>query len=497
MTLSQKCVCLIGLFAVLIYGQRARADLFTYRDQTGKQVEIEARLIANEREVFVLELDDGEYRIVPERAVEKRVVRDGPTPATAGEVLSRLEKRYGPDLFRGIKQEPYVLGLILAEPLPKSGEMRAATALKQSVTFLKGVEGAFGAFAKELQIPVRPPTHPQVLLIFETDELFDKYARDATQGQGLAPRNLSGFYSGLSNVLAIRLSECFTFEVPLHEAIHQQVYNRHVFQRLAPIPHWFDEGIATGFEGNRGRISQGPTKVTVRYARQALAAKVLTWEQVLSDDRVFTGDVLVGEAYGFAWAMHWLLLTKYRNQYGKYVRQLAQKTSLGPDTPAQRLAEFRALFGEDLQKLQKEFRGALETALKRQKISLSPQTTPGLVQMQKNLAKLDLRAVRRMDRGGVFEVDGKLANISPLRPMSYLVTVETDGGEYAQWFIPDVESHQTATVGLKQVQQPIGNVLPRPSNTFLIRVRSAPATSSVAERWRKGQLPSPGDSPSN
>lgn len=484
-----------GLGLWLANGQTVWADLITYRDQQGKQVDIEARLIANEREMFVLELDNGEYRIVPERAVEKRIARDGPRPASAAEILSRLEKHYGATLFRGYKQDPYVLGLILAEPLPKNGEARATASLKQSANFLKGVDAAFGSFVKELQIPVRAPTHPQVVLIFETDELFEKYAREAMQGQAqaLAARSISGFYSGLSNVLAIRMSECFTFDVPLHEAIHQQVYNRHMFQRLAPIPHWFDEGIATGFEGNRGRISQGPTKVTARYARQALEAKVLTWEQVLSDDKVFTGDVLVGEAYGDAWAMHWLLITKYRNQYGKYVRQLAEKTPLGKDSPAQRLEEFRALFGEDLGKLRKEFRVVLDTAIKRQKISLATQEAPGLVKMQKNLAQLELRAIRRLDRGGALEVDGKLFNLSPLRSMSFLLSVETDGGEYAQWLFPDVNMNQTVSVGLKQVRQPVGDTPPRPSNTFRIRVRAAPATGPLAERWRKGELPAPGD----
>ena len=290
------------------------------------------------------------------------------------------------------------------------------------------------------------------------------------------------------------MSECFTFEVPLHEAIHQQVYNRHMFQRLAPIPHWFDEGIATGFEGNKSRISAGPTKVVPRYARQALAARVLNWDQVLTDDRVFTGDVLVGEAYGYAWAMHWLLITKYRQQYAKYVRMLAEKSPLGPDSNDQRRAEFRSSFGFDVEKLQQDFRLALDTAMKRQKVSLATQPAPGLVQMQQNLGQVEIRAVRRVNQAGVaggLEVHGKLVNVSPLRSMAFLVSVETDGGMYNQWLISEVAPQQTSSLEPKQVERPIPGSPAQPSSSFRVKIRSVPAGSTAAEKWRSGEVPLP------
>lgn len=472
-----------------------RADEFTYHDETGATVRIAARLVANERGVFVLELDDGEYRLVPEQAVVSRKVEDGPAPVTPAELLARWEKRFGAEKFRGYRQDSFVLGLVLAEPLPKGGDARATAALKKATAYMHNVEVAFGAFVKDLQIPVQPPRHPLLLLIFETDELFEKYARETIQGPALSLANISGFYSGMTNILAIRMSECFTFEVPLHEAIHQQVYNRHMFQRLAPIPHWFDEGIATGFEGNNGRISAGPTKITARYAQQALAARVLTWQQVLTNDKVFAGDVLVGEAYGYAWGLHWLLVTKYRGQYAKYVRMLARKTPLGPDSPELRLREFKEHFGDDLAKLENEFRETLAVGIKRQKIALSPQKAPGFLQIQQGLANLELKAVRRLDRGGLLEVQGKLQNTSPLRSMSYLVTLRTEGGLFEQWVLPNVQVQQVVPLGLKAVSKGTPNATGLPSNTFHVKVRSAPAGSTLAERWLSGELPLPVEQP--
>ena len=77
---------------------------------------------------------------------------------------------------------------------------------------------------------------------------------------------MGGFYSPQTNFLAVRLDECRTYEVVLHEAIHQQTYNRELFHRLAAVPTWFQEGIATGFESSQGKISVGPGKISMRYA---------------------------------------------------------------------------------------------------------------------------------------------------------------------------------------------------------------------------------------
>lgn len=492
---STNCAVLFWVMLLVASTIRpAHADMFTYRDAKGETIEVEARLVANEKGAFVLELDDGEYRIIAEQSVMNRVPKEGPAPASAAVLLERLQKKFGAQVFRGHKQDGYVLGLVLSDPLPKNAETRATNALKQAGTYLRGVNGAFGAFAKDLQIPVKPPTHQLIVLIFETDEVFEKYTNEILQGQGMAPRGISGFYSGITNVLAIRMSECFTFEVPLHEAIHQQVYNRHMFQRLAPIPHWFDEGIATGFEGNRVRISSGPTKVTPRYAQQALAARSLNWDRVLTDDRIFMGDVLVGEAYGYAWALHWLLITKYRPQYAKYVRMLAEKTPLGADSPELRRKEFKDTIGIELETLREEFRGVLETAISRQKISLSTQPTPGQVQTQQSLASVELRAIRRVNPAGIaggLEVQGKLQNISPLRPMAFLVSVETDGGLYNQWLLPEVAPQQTVAIGPKMVERPTPGGPGRASNSFFVKVRSVPAGSSTADQWHSGNLPVP------
>lgn len=469
----------------------ARGDLFTYRDQAGEKVELEARLAGSGQGAMILELPDGQYRLIPEGAVEKREPKDGPKPLDADGVVAQLEKQFGAELFRSYQKDPFVMGLVLGSPLPKNSEARAKGFLTKAATFMKNVETAFVSFVKEARIQAKPPTFPLVVLIFETEPDFEKYATTITGGRGLSASRIGGFYSGLTNYLAIRLGECNTFEVPLHEAIHQQVYNRHVFQRLAPIPHWFDEGIATGFEANQGKISIGPTKISPRYARQTLAAKEVTFETMMKDDRVFSGDVLAGEAYGHAWGLHWLLVTKYKAQYGKYVRMLSEKEPLLKEEPEQRFANFRDAFGKSLGDMESEFRPSLDAGVKRQKVDVNPKKPAGISQTTENMGEVELTAVSRIDEGGRLEVQGKLTNISPIRTMAYHITVETDAGTYADWHVPTLDISKSTPLQLQYVRKVMRGATGGPSRTFRVRIRSAPPESEEAGAWKKGNLPVP------
>ena len=481
--------CCLVMTAVLSLLPTLRADTFTIQEENGTMSRVEARLAGTGQGALILELADGQYKLVAEGQVLERKPGDGPKPMTHDEVAAALATRFGEALFRSNVQEPYVMGLVLGSPLPKASEGRAKNMLRKAANFFKNVDVAFGSFAKEVRLPIKNPTFPLVILIFETEEDFEKYTTEGTGGNGLSASRIAGFYSGVTNYLAIRLSECNTFDVPLHEAIHQQVYNRNMFRRLSPVPHWFDEGIATGFESNQGQVNIGPTKISTRYAKQALAARELSWSDMMGDDSVFAGDVLAGEAYGHAWSLHWLLVSKYRVQYSKYVRMLAEKEPLQKDTAETRMAEFKEAFGKDLTEFESDFKPALETGIKRQKVVLNPVKPAGVSKTSENMGEVELSATNYVDEGRL-EVQGVLRNTSPIRAMAYHVTVETESGMYAEWHFPSLDVQ-------KQVPLPAQNVTKRMlgapggrSQTFRVHVRSLPAGSEQADAW-KTALPVP------
>lgn len=467
------------------------ADHFRLRTPQGGEEQVEARLAGTGQGAMALELEDGQFRLIPEGAVIDRKIAEGPAPLTGDAVGAKLTERFGADLCFTLAKEPYVFALVLGTPLPRGGETRAKNFLQRVAGFFKNVDQAFTTFARDARLPVRQPTHPLVVLIFETEPDFEKYALSITQGNGLSARRIAGFYSGVTNYLAIRLGECKTFDVPLHEAIHQLSYNRNIFQRLSPVPHWFDEGLATGFEANQGKVALGPTKVSPRYARQVRGAERVSFGSILENDDAFGGDILAGEAYGRAWALHWLLVTKYRTQYGKYVRLLAEKQTLAKETSEQRLADFQEAFDKSPDEVEQDFRSSIDVAIRRQKVVIDPEKPVGISITQENVGTVEMTAVNHATEGGRLEVGGKLTNMSPLRAMAFHVTVETDAGTYADWHVPLLDTNKTASLAQQNVVKRMQGGRGGPSRTFRVKIRSTPADSSQAAEWKEGRLPVP------
>ncbi len=476
-------VSLLGSAAAVV------ADVFTVREDDNNVVTIEARLAGEGQGSMALERRDGRIEIVPLGQVLKRQMAPGPEPLSTAEVLDRLTERFGKDKFRGHADSTYVIGLVLSEPLPKQFDAKAAALLKKGAGFMKLVEKVFLEFVDDLKIDIIKPRYPLVLIIFETDDDFIRFTNEETGGRGLSAGNILGYYSGLTNHLVIRMSECHTFETPLHEAIHQQVYNRGVLQRLSPAPAWFNEGIATGFEGNGDRINAGPLKVNTRYSRAAMRARTVNWDEVVADDRAFRGDVLAGEAYAHAWSIHWFLATKYRKQYIEYLQLLSQKQTLQRDDRQTRTADFERIFGKPVGKLQSEFPQALELAAKKQKVTLETPKPPGYLLTQANLAEVELTAGRVGN--GAMQTEGRMRNISHLRPMSFHVTVETDSGTYAEWLLPNIAPLKQVPLPKQFADKRMQNAPGGPSQTFVVRVRAAVPDSETAQQWQRGQLPVP------
>jgi hypothetical protein len=374
---------------------------------------------------------------------------------------------------------------------------------------MKNVEGAFGRYVRDARIEAPSPAHPVIVLIFETKDDFAKYASAATSRDENVAQRVAGFYSKLTNILAVRLEECRTYETTLHEAIHQQVYVRKILQRLAPIPTWFDEGLATGFEANAGKINVGPGKISVRYANQALEATQVKWDNLLADDDAFGTPALVDDAYGQAWGLHWLLVTRYKTEYAAYLRLLGQKKPLQEDSPQQRQADFQQAFGERLAEMQSQFRPLLDAACRKQNVVLKPPERKGISLTEENLGQVQLTAVRHQTVGAQglmgdrLEVQGTLRNLSPLRPLAFHVTVETDAATYADWFIPKLDMLKSTPLQAQNVQKSMDIAAPAVAaaaaarglgqgpRAFRVRIRSVPADSDEAKRWRSGQLPKP------
>lgn len=486
--MTSKTLLLIAM--VIGIERSSRGDVFTVLEDDGKVATVTARLAGDGQEFFALERADGRFELVPQARVLKREVGPDPEPISCSTMIERLTEQFGADRFMAHADEPYVVGLVFSDPLPKAFEPKAATCLKKGAAFMKTVEKVFLDFVKDLKIETQKPRFPLVLLIFETDDDFIKFAEEETGGRGLSGGRMLGYYSNLTNRLVIRMSECHTFATPLHEAVHQQVYNRAVIQRLAPVPVWFNEGIATGFEGNGEKISGGPFKVSTRFAAAAMQTKNVDWDDVVADDKAFRGDVLAGEAYANAWSIHWFLLTKYRKQYVEYLKLLGQKETLQVETPKARIDDFERVFGKRIGLLQSEFPKWLEQQAQKQKVSLVQEKPPGHLLAQINLAEVEITAVKDQALNQI-QAGGRMRNLSQIRPMSFYVTIESDSGIYAEWYLPNATPRQITPMPKQVLAKKIRNAPAGPGRTFRINVKTAVPDSETGKAWQRGEYPVP------
>jgi len=474
----------------IIAAADARADTFVYTDDKGATQTVTARLLGSGQDAHALLQADGQMLVVPEGAVEKRETADGPAALTPAAMVDVLKSRFGADLLRVQTDEQFVIAFVAAGPLDRRAETRVKGFLQKTTRFMNNVNTVFERFARDMQFPLHDPEFPLVSVVFESDDDFNKFTNENTDGEGISAARISGFYSPQTNWLAIRLEECRTFRVPLHEAIHQQMYNR-VFQRLAPIPRWFDEGIATGFENNGEKVDIHPAKINSQYAwlSKSMPGDDVKWADIVNDDQSFGGDILAAESYVEAWSLHWMLVTQHEAAYRKYVQELATRTPLEELPAEQRTERFAAIFGESVAAIADEFPRVLDVGIKRQKVRAPPQSPAGQMLTNESLAEIRMKALNDLSSGRLL-VEGQIKNTSPIRPMTYHVSVVTGSGTYTDWVIDGLDVNAQTVLSGKVAAKVLPGTVGGLAATFTVRVQSTLAGSETAKQWnREAPLP--------
>lgn len=343
----------------------ASADVFTVKDDNGEQVTVSARWGGSGRQVAVLEFPNGRVQPIPEDRILAREPADDPAPLTGEELAGQLVDRFGAGRTVTRVEAPYVLAVVMAAPngADRATKNRVQALLKKAGLFLKGVQTSFENEMQELEIDLQPLRYALPVVIFESDSDFDAYYRTELGEQaGLSAKNVASFYDVLSNRLILRARECRSFDTPLHESIHQLVYNRGLIRRLAPVPLWLHEGLASGFEGDGVRVKSGPRAVNERYASVALRTRKADWTDLVDNDKAFQGDILAAQAYAQSWGLHWLLLTRYPEAYQQILKHYRQVEPLAEPDPAERKLLVERSTGKTLAELQSEFVEAVSKA---------------------------------------------------------------------------------------------------------------------------------------
>jgi hypothetical protein len=212
-------------------------------------------------------------------------------------------------------------------------------------------------------LAVREPDFPLVAVVFKSRGDFQRFS--AREGTSLDP-GVVGYYWPVSNRVALYdqtagqgkdADWAETAATIIHEATHQTAFNCGIHNRFAPPPRWVTEGLGTLFEApgvwdsrnhprRQDRINPGQMRdFQAGVGRHKLDVLV----KLISSDRLFDSDPQT--AYAEAWAFTWFLVETRPREYARYLVRTAGRPAFQTPTSVERLADFTAIFGENLRLL--------------------------------------------------------------------------------------------------------------------------------------------------
>jgi len=216
--------------------------------------------------------------------------------------------------------------------------------------------------------PPQPPQFPLVAVVFPRQEDFLRYA--ASTGSQLMPGTL-GYYSSTTNRILLYDMAVghgvnddqwqVNAETIIHEAAHQSAFNTGIHSRYAMPPRWVVEGLGTMFEApgvwNSRHFTEQPDRIN-RYRLQAFQQYTARRPKgalatFISSDRAF--QINPEWAYAEAWALTFFLVETRPRQYMQYLTVTGSQPAFRDYRSPQRLKDFAAAFGEDLEVLEAHF----------------------------------------------------------------------------------------------------------------------------------------------
>ena len=232
----------------------------------------------------------------------------------------------------------------------------------------------------------RRTARPLPVLIFGDEASYAAYAR---RDLGGPPGSIIGYYSIASNrvmmydltgmqalrseadqrgsrhditaLLSLPAAEPLLATI-VHEATHQISFNCGLQTRFVDNPLWLSEGMAVYFETPDLSSSRGWRGIgNVNYARwdrfreNEARGRNAPLARLIADDQLLRDPETAVDGYAQAWAWNYFLIRWRPDQYAAYLQDIAARPVLTAASPAERLAQFREHFGDDLDALQADF----------------------------------------------------------------------------------------------------------------------------------------------
>jgi hypothetical protein len=360
---------LVGFWA-----HAARADKFVYDTPDGRHT-VEGRQVARTDVEVLFAGRDGRMHLVnSNRVVELVENSDTPKPFTKEEMILELRREFGAG-FRVFSTNRYVICY--------NSDVDFARSCSRLFELL---HRSFSNYFEKAGFQIEPNEYPLVGVVFGNENEFLAYA-SRELGDEMA-RNVIGYYSFLTNRMVLfdmqadarqkvlanvkgkaqpapRGIDGFpdaNIATVIHEATHQLAYNCGFHQRFSDNPLWLAEGMGMFFEAPNRNAAQwnkigeiNKPRLTLFRERHFTQNERVNIRALIQNDDLLRDKKTALAAYADSWALTYFLIRTQREQFFNYLRILAKKPALAQDGPDQRLADFKAAFGDDIDQLEEEF----------------------------------------------------------------------------------------------------------------------------------------------
>ena len=252
--------------------------------------------------------------------------------------------------------------IVAAPHFVACGRPEAARAVAQA---LEDVYDGYRWFCSTRNLPAGHPEFPLVALVLPNRASFDEFCRkDDVPPTG----SLRGYYRETTNRFvcyetggSIRNADLGGLRGTLvHEAIHQLAFNTGLHARMGENPLWVVEGFAMVLEPESARrpirsdgnvLHRANMERLKHYLGQEDIERVKPSSLIASDDPFQERPL---DSYATAWATTFYLLETKPTAYSRYLKSVAARDPLAPYPAGERLADFKATFGTDLNQFEAE-----------------------------------------------------------------------------------------------------------------------------------------------
>ena len=351
----------------------------------GQERSAEGKFLAEDRRGFDFKARDGQaYHIAWTDLISRRSDDLPFTPFSKAEMMERLRQEFPPNE-----------GYYFLETHAYSHFIVVYTTSRDFAHWygrlLQRLFEQYNAHWRKRGVELSAPEFPLVAIVLSNQERFRQYARQ--DGVNILDEQCA-YYHKLTNRIAVYdMSAMQTFRegdrrrqgtmaflmqpeayrnimTVVHEAVHQVGFNTGMHTRFAPCPVWVYEGLACLHEvpDQRNRdigwtigphINQPRLTQLRRFFPRPQSDPPI--QKMIADDKLFSNTATALDNYALAWGLMYYLERRRSQELAAYLKLLQEKTIDCDDSPKIRIEDFESCFGNDWDRLYREFFNFIRT----------------------------------------------------------------------------------------------------------------------------------------